>query len=34
MREKLHDIMEDENPRIDKNTRNEVWESNKVENAS
>eukprot|EP00253_Pinus_taeda_P016332 PITA_16332 len=26
MREKIHDIMEDENSRIDKDTRNEVWE--------
>ena len=26
MREKLHDIMEDENSRIDMDTRNEVWD--------
>ena len=26
MREKLHDIMEDENYRIDRDTRNEVWD--------
>ena len=26
MREKLHDIMIDENSRIDKDIRNEVWE--------